>query len=146
MIRSKLFLDSSVLLSGLVSSIGASAEILRLAEAEVFELIVCQTVLDEVKRNLKKKLPEFLPFLYSAIDILKPIIAQDELKLQKELKPYFSKTTDQIIFQTAQKVKADYLITLDKKHLLTPKIKEISKVSIISPGEFVRRFKHYLNT
>lgn len=53
----RLFLDASVIIAALASEAGASRAILILAEVGLFRLVVCPYVLQEVERNLRKKLP-----------------------------------------------------------------------------------------
>ncbi|HID61354.1 MAG TPA: PIN domain-containing protein [Anaerolineae bacterium] len=56
----RLFLDSSVIIAGLASRIGASHTILALAELGLIRPVACPYILTEVERNLAKKVPEFL--------------------------------------------------------------------------------------
>jgi len=142
--KTNVFLDSSVLLAGLVSTTGASAEILRLAEIGVVELMVCDLVIDEVKRNLTKKLPEFLPYFYTALEVLKPRITQNQETVDTVLTRLIPKKSDQIIIQTALISKPVYFITLDKKHLLKPVVRTAVAMPVITPSEFlgIIRFKN----
>lgn len=137
MARPKLFLDTSVLLAGLASTTGASAEILRLAEVKIVEIVLCETIIVEAQRNISRKIPELLPLFYVALDELKPKIKKDETKLNKILRPHFPKDSDQIIIQTAQKTKPDFVLTLDKKHLLKPIISKLTGLNITTPAEFM---------
>ena len=137
MTRPKLFLDTSVLLAGLVSTTGASAEILRLAEAKIVKIVLCETIIIESQRNIRKKIPQLLPLFYVALEKLKPIIEKDETELNKTLRPHFPKDSDQIIIQTAQKAKPDFVLTLDKKHLLRPIISKLAGLNIVTPAEFM---------
>ena len=136
-----IFLDSSVMLAGLASTTGASAEILRLAEILVVKITICNLVFEEVERNIKNKLPSLLPLFYTAIDVLNPKTMQDEIKLNKKFVHLFPKESDQIIIQTALKSKSDYVITLDKKHLLQPEVIKEFSMSIVSPSDFLKKFR-----
>ena len=53
--------DSDVLIAGLISRRGASHAILILGEVGLFTLIVPQAAVDEVRRNLRRLLPDALP-------------------------------------------------------------------------------------
>lgn len=54
----KVFLDSSVVIAGINSATGASQIILKLSKDGKIIASVSEIVLQEVMRNLKKKLPE----------------------------------------------------------------------------------------
>lgn len=56
----KVFLDTSVLLTALFSSTGASAEILKLAKAEKIQVLTSQYVINEARRALQLKAPQLL--------------------------------------------------------------------------------------
>ncbi len=56
----RIFVDANVLMTGADSRSGASNAILQLAEVGLFHLVVSRQVLDEVERNVRKKLPRAL--------------------------------------------------------------------------------------
>lgn len=124
-------------MAGLVSTTGASAEVLRIAEIGVVELTICQLVVDEVTRNLTEKLTEFLPYFYTALEVLKPKIVRNQDATSKVINDLIPKHSDRIIIQTALRANPDYFITLDKKHLLKPAVRETVAMEIITPGEFL---------
>jgi putative PIN family toxin of toxin-antitoxin system len=135
--RIRVFLDSNIYIAGLVSATGASAEILRLAEADVFQIITSKLIFEEVERNFKKKLPEFLPFWYYAIDCLKIHIFKDISQTKPEFTKFFPKSTDQIIFETALKLCPDYFVSLNRKHFHQSKIIAIANFPILTPANFL---------
>lgn len=104
---------------------------------------ISEMVLQEVVRNIKKKLPErvFIQFLkYLAESNFKKIDFEEESEILK-----FQDITDVKdvhIIAAADKAKADYLITLDKKHLLS--LKQKLSFKIITPGEFLKIFQFNL--
>ena len=57
----RVFVDANVLIAGTDSQSGASNAVLKMGEIGMFQLVVCQQVLDEAERNLRKKLPRALP-------------------------------------------------------------------------------------
>lgn len=137
----KLFLDSNVLIAGLASSKGASAVILRLIEAKAIEAYLSQQVIEESERNLRKKLPEFLPYYYYALKYLPLTILKDSKNIHRNLSKYFPKKSDQIIFQTVQKLEPDYFLTLNRKHFHQKPVRKISHFKIRTPAQFLDEWK-----
>lgn len=133
----KIFLDSNVLIAGLVSSKGASGTLLGQIQKNIFEIHVSKLVLGETERNLKKKLPRFLPFYFYAIENFPFFITKDFRKSNQKVSKLFSKKSDAIIFQTVQKLKPDYFLTLNRKHFHQPDIKKIATFKIRTPAQFL---------
>lgn len=132
------FLDSSVIISGTHSQKGASYIVLSLCKKKKITGYISPIVLKEVLRNLKKKFPEekliaFLRFL--AESNFKKI----ELKEEREVLRFkrFTQSKDVHVVASAAKARVDYVITLDKKHLLGLKQKSLP-FQIVTPGEFIK--------
>lgn len=138
--KKKIFLDSNIFLAGLASTTGASAEILRLAEAKVFKIYASSLVIKESDRNFRKKLPAFLPFFYSAINYLPLEISHDAKDKNKKLS-FLPKESDQIIFATAQSLKIDYFLTLNRKHFHQTKVRKMANFQILTPGQFLKNWR-----
>jgi len=72
--KTRIFIDTSVIIAGLVSSTGASAAVLDLCESEILEMVVNKQVLVEADRNLENKFPylvqEFRSFIKDTIPTL----------------------------------------------------------------------------
>jgi predicted nucleic acid-binding protein len=135
----RLFLDSNVILSGLLSDRGAPRIILDLLSLGLPFLFgsTGQYNLTEIERNLKKRIPgimlvykEYLPRLnLTVMPMPKP----------EELREFFGKITDKDIpvVVSAIKGKADFLITGDRRHF--EKLKRVEKYQfrIVTPSEFI---------
>lgn len=135
----KIFLDSSVIIAGVYSTTGASQVILKLSKNGKIIASVSKIVLQEVMRNLKKKMPEnvLIQFLeYLALSNFRKVDFEHESEILK----YQGITEDKDIHVIAAAFKsgADYLVTLDKKHLLGLEWKN-SPFKIVTPGEFLKR-------
>lgn len=139
--KTKIFIDNNVLIAGLASDQGASFRLLELIEQRIFDAYVCQLVLYESEKNIKKKLPKFLPFFYYALKNLPFIIVKDSKKFDRKLAKLFSKKSDQKIFQTVQKLQPDYFFTLNRKHFHQPDIKKIATFKIRTPAQFLDEWK-----
>jgi predicted nucleic acid-binding protein len=135
----RLFLDSNVILSGLLSDRGAPRIILDVLSLG-FPFLTGSTGkynLIEIERNLKKRLPGLWP-------VYKRYLPRLNLKvipvpLRDELREFSGKIADKDIpvFVSAIRAKADFLITGDKQHF--GKLKDVEKyqLTIVTPSDFV---------
>src|SRR3989338_2331717 len=133
----KVFLDSSVIIAGVSSATGVSQIILKLSKERKIAVAISEIVLQEVIRNLKKKLPErksiqFLKFL--AESNFKKIHFEKESEILKY--QGITNEKDIHVLAAAFMSKADYLVTLDKKHLLKLN-QEDFPFKIVTPGEML---------
>lgn len=135
----KVFLDSSVIIAGIASSRGTSHFILVLSKKRKITVFVSSIVIDEVIRNLRKKFSEdildnFLHYLpqsnFKKIDINKEEVTRYEGVTEEK---------DIHVLAGAYKSRVNYLITLDKKHLLKLKVEKFP-FQIVTPREFLTRF------
>jgi len=137
----KVFLDTSVLLSSLNSSFGASGFIISLFKLNKIITVISPEVISEAEKAIKNKFPllkiPFLDFLAS-----QPIITQ---KLTpKEVKSTYKiiNSEDTPILAGAIKGKVDFLVTLDKKFQELAKNKV--RFKILSPGKFLEEYRKSL--
>lgn len=85
----KVFADSSILIAGAASRIGASRAVLTMAEIGLFQLVISEQVLLECERNIKKKLPDALPIFSQLIAAINPEIKPDPtLAMDKKQENY----------------------------------------------------------
>jgi len=134
-------LDSNVLIAGLASNKGASALVLKLIEAQAVKAQISKQIVKETERNIKKKLPEFLSYFYYALNYLPLTISTDSKNIDKRLSKYFPKKSDQMIFETVQKLKPDYFLTLNRKHFHQTAFKKIAHFKIRTPAQFLDEWK-----
>jgi putative PIN family toxin of toxin-antitoxin system len=139
----KVFLDTSVLLSGLNSSFGASAFIISLFKLKKIMIIISPEVILEAEKVIKKKFPllriPFLNFLANNPIITKKL-SPKEIKLAYKL----IKSEDAPILAGAIKAKVDFLVTLDKRfQKITKEFEDKLKFKILSPKEFLDFFKKH---
>lgn len=131
------FLDTSVILSGLASPSGGSAALFVATKKKKMKLVTTELVLEEAvthlsKINIQKSHLEAL--LNSSIIRLTPNPTQDSIEKFKIL------TTDPDdihIIAGAVLSGSDALLSLDKKHITTPRVKKALKpMKVMSPKEF----------
>ena len=132
-----LFLDSSALFAGIVSSTGASRVLLLLAESDKIALTISEQVVAETERAIARKAPRALTDLRKAILATKARIVHDpspaEVKAALQL---ISHPPDVPILLAAMKAKVDYLVTLNRLHFLDdPQVAIKAGLRIGTPGD-----------
>jgi predicted nucleic acid-binding protein len=135
----RLFLDSNVILSGLLSDRGSPRIILDVLNVG-FPFLTGSTGkynLIEIERNLEKRLPGLWP-------VYKRYLPRLNLKvipvpLPEELREFSGKIADKDIpvLVSAIRAKADFLITGDKQHFGKLKGVEKYQLTIVTPSDFV---------
>lgn len=137
----RIFIDSNVIISGLLSDKGAPKILLDILSLKLTFLIgvTGRYNIIEIERNIKKKLPGALPvykeyFPKTNIKII-PLPAAEELKR-------FSghvNEKDVPVLVSAVKGKVDFLITGDKRHF--EKLKGSGKYPfvVVSPADFLEK-------
>ncbi len=142
--RPKVFLDTSALIAGVASSRGAARAVLQLAEIGLIEVIVSRQVIVEADRNIEEKLPEMLNEYREFIKLLAPVLIDDPR--QKDVERFLKVINydDAPILASAVSSGADFLITWDRKHFIGKDIHTHSNLKIVTPGEFLRYFREYV--
>jgi uncharacterized protein len=135
----RVFLDSNVILSGLLSERGAPRIILDLLSLRLPFLIgsTGRYNLIEIERNLKKKMPGLL-LLYKAY-LPKLNLKVVPLPRPEEVRDFSGQITEKDIpvLISAIRSKVDFLVTGDKQHF--GKMKELDKFPfhVVTPSEFI---------
>lgn len=133
--KTKVFLDSSVVIAGLASTRGASCLVLSLAEIGVFEPYVSEQVVTEVVRNVENKLPSCLPqffALFKALPLRMAEPSQRELARARRL----INEKDAPLLAAALTAGVDVFLSLDK-HFLTAEIRHALPILFCTPAEFL---------
>jgi len=135
----RVFLDSNVILSGLLSDKGAPRILLDLLTLKLPFLVgsTGRYNLIEMERNLEKKMPEILA-------VYKRYFPRLNLKIiplpqPDELKAFAGKIADKDvpILISAIRSKADFLVTGDKQHFQKLKSPGDYLFRIVTPSEFI---------
>lgn len=74
---SRVFLDASVLFAAVYSSTGSARDLMLLAVEGYVQAVISQDVLDEVQRNLSRKVPEKLAVLQQLLALMSPEMIAD---------------------------------------------------------------------
>ena len=133
----ELFLDSSALFAGIISSSGASRALLLLAEAEQISSTISEQVVAETERAIARKVPRALPDVRQAILSSKARIIQDPSKEDVQHHLHLIRHhADVPIVMSAMNAKTDYLVTLNRKHFIDdPEVAAKSGLRIGTPGD-----------
>jgi len=140
----RVFLDTSALIAGIVSTSGAARELLRLCEARVIEPLVSRQVLTEADRNLSEKLPALVPDYCHLIRQMSPSVLEDPSRKEVAQAARVIHHKDAPILAAAIRGKADYLITWNTRHFHRASVRRAVRFKIVTPGEFLEEFRRSL--
>jgi predicted nucleic acid-binding protein len=135
--RPELFLDSSALFSGILSSQGGARALLLLAEDDKIQLVVSEQVIVEVERNVARKIPAVLSDAREMIRASRVhIVRSPTLGQVGSYKDWMKHTVDIPILVAAMTARVDFLVTLNTRHFLDdPQVSEMSGLRIGTPGD-----------
>ncbi|MBI5356094.1 putative toxin-antitoxin system toxin component, PIN family [Candidatus Collierbacteria bacterium] len=131
------FLDTSVILSGLISSTGGSGKLLTAGAKKKIKLIATEKIVREAASNLSKVNIQTQAFenLLSSRTI-QVINTPSEEKIMKFI-PMINDPGDAHVLAGVVHSRATILISLDKKHILVSKVKRtLRPIKIFSPKQF----------
>jgi predicted nucleic acid-binding protein len=141
----RIFIDSSVLVAASASIKGASARILQYCLEGKIKGCLSSMVIGEARKNVFLKLSELNRtrlefFLKKALLIIVADPKEEETFLCEQI----INQKDAPILAAALNSQVSYLLTLDRKDFLQPKVLRFAKnknIKIITPGDFVSRFE-----
>lgn len=135
------FFNASVILSGLFSPKGGSAKLLYWSKKKMILGIISEIVLDEVlchASKIKLTQAEAKRKVFTIFSQIVPAPKQTNVNLYKKNVLDYGDTH---LLASAKEVKANFLATLDKKHLLVLQ-KKIKKIKIVSPKQLIEKLEH----
>ena len=145
--KSNVFLDSSALMAGIISSQGAARVLLLLGEDGKILLTVSEQVIAEVERNLARKAPKALPFAREIILNANVRILRDppNEEVQKHLH-WIGHAADVPILVAAKLAVVDFLVTLNSRHFLDdPGVAQKSELRMGTPGDALAWIREHLS-
>ena len=147
MSKANLFLDSSALFAGVISSTGAARAILLLAETEHIRITISEQVVTETERALARKVPQAINDLRQAILASKARILRDPTLEDVRANLYLmSHPADVPILLAAMRAQVDYLVTLNRVHFIDdPGVAEKAGLRIGTPAEALRWVREQLS-
>jgi predicted nucleic acid-binding protein len=137
MSRIDLFLDSSALFAGIVSSEEAARALLLLGEAGSITLTVSEQVVAETERAVARKVPHALAHYREALRSTGLRIVHDPSMEEVEAhQDIISHQADVPIVVAAMKAEVSYLVTFNRRHFIDdPGIATKSGLQIGTPGD-----------
>jgi len=131
----KAVFDTNVLIAAFLTE-GICAKLLIRARRRDFDMILCDEILHEFKRVLKKKFAASPHEMSEALTILSAA-AQGILGQTDSIVPICRDSDDDLILACARDAIADYVVTGDEDLLV---LKNYEGISILSPREFEKLF------
>ena len=116
----RIFFDTSILLASLRSPSGGSSELLRYAVAGAVSGYLSDDVLEEIARHVHEVGPELRSRLLNYLAAIPfTVISVSAWEVRSAMA--FTAAKDSAIVAAAEKAGVDFLVTLDKRHLLNKK-------------------------
>lgn len=135
----KVFLDANVYFSAARSPKGGSAAILKLIESKKLTDYATKEVLREAERNirLKEQLATRLRF-YELLSDIKPRMITISKKQAEARFLKLINRKDTYVLEGARNARVEYLVTLDRKHFFSEKVRKAKlPFKILTPGELL---------
>lgn len=147
MSKIKVFLDSSAVMAGVISSTGAARVLLVMSETGQIEIFISEHVIGESERSLARKVPSALPDFRQAIKDAQPRIIKNPTPQEIKEHLYLIADPDDVpILLAAMQAHVDYLATHNKKHFIDdPKVTERAGIKIGTPGDVLAWLREKLN-
>ncbi len=135
-LKPRVFFNASVILAGLASPSGGSGKLLTFVKHKRITGIISEIILDEVlhhavKIRLKKTMVEKL-----ILTLFTPVFPAPKHEFVQKFIHIVLDQGDAHVLESSHESKSDFLVTLDKKHLLILQNK-IKSVNIVSPKELL---------
>lgn len=141
MSKAKLFIDACVFIATSGSPQGGSSSVLELCKRGRFRAVCMRLVLLEAERNIHRKLgAEALLRFYQGLAELDPTL--EALPPPEELAAYEAIVgeKDAHVLAAALKSGAAFLLTLDRRHFMTEKVRNAHlDLDVMTPGDFLRK-------
>jgi len=139
--RRLVLLDASVLVAASHSASGGSALAIEVCQGSKFRAAITVRIILEARVNIAEKFgePELLRF-YQQLATLEPaMVAHPPLERMAECGRLVGEK-DAHVLAAALECGADYLLTLDRRHLLTPSVLSAGlSVKVLMPGDFLKQ-------
>lgn len=139
----RVYFDASVIIAALLSPTGGSAQLFKFLKAGLIIGITSQTVIEEVLEEkhlpkIKRSRSEIEEFITKSGLIIRRAITSEDIALYQGI----ISIDDAHLIAGSKLTKCEYLVTLDKKHLLAADIREkFLPLNIVSPKELLQ--KHF---
>lgn len=135
-LKPKVFFNASVILAGLKSPAGGSGKLLNWCRGQKINGVISEIVMDETVRHASKIDVKPAHVRLTMKTIFDQILEAPAEKNVAKFGKIVIDPGDAHILASCHEAKPDFLVTLDKKHLLILQ-KRIKWINIVSPGELI---------
>lgn len=133
----RIYLDASVIIAAMLSPTGGSAKLIQFVRLGAVAGITSQTAIAEIEEHalkIDKTLTEIRQFIQDN----KVVVREKISKAEEEPYQGLVDKEDIHIVAGAKLTKCDYLVTLDKKHLLKDEVRKLVKpMKIVNTKEIL---------
>ncbi len=141
----RVFLDATCWMAADGSAEGGSSAIISFAQVLLLIIVASQAVLTEAKRNIKAKMgPDALRRFYLLLAATEVEICTQTTLDEEEAWADLIVEKDRHVLASAFKAKADVLVTLDRKHVLTETVRANFPILVQDTREFLTDFRSLL--
>ncbi len=139
--KPRVFLDSNVIFSGFYSLQGTPGQILQSGINGRITMVISRQVLDEVIRNIRRKLPDIIgPVIEFLSATTIEIVANPDPEEVAGNRLNLS-LGDAAVLLAAARVKPDFFVTGDNHFLENPELEKTLSLRIITPAQLLRILK-----
>lgn len=140
----RVFFDTSVYIAALLSPSGAAGELVRLAEAGVIHMIVCEEVISESDRVLAGKFPELLQESRQLWRYLAPEVVPNPAA--NTLKPFLEKLSqgDAVILCAAHLARVNAFVTWNTRDFMKQGVAPLVDFPIVVPADCLTLFRQWI--
>ncbi|OGG31349.1 putative toxin-antitoxin system toxin component, PIN family, partial [Candidatus Gottesmanbacteria bacterium RIFCSPLOWO2_01_FULL_46_9] len=131
-LKPRVFFNASVILSGLHSPSGGSGKLLALVKQKQISGIISEIILDEVLRHADKIGLKKTTVEKRILSLFTPVYPAPKHEFVQKYMYIVLDQGDAHVLASSHKTNADFLVTLDKKHLLILQNK-MKATNIVSP-------------
>lgn len=140
----RIFFDTSVYITALLSPDGASGELIRLVESGAIRMVISEEVVVEIDRVLSKKFPVRVQRSRELLKSLVPEIAPEPTTVQ--IKPFLHKLDegDASILCSAHLTKVSAFVTWNTRDFMTHGIEALVDFPIVVPADALKLFRKWI--
>lgn len=139
----RVFLDTSCWIAACLNPAGGSARILALAQEGKIQIITTPDVLEEVRRNIEKKLPDEAMVQFQLFRrMCKPIVLPNPPEEDQQEWSTLTREKDLHVLAGAIRGEADVLVTLDRNDLLNQKVRDFFPIPVRHTIEFFNDYPY----
>jgi len=138
----KVFFDASVIIAAIISPKGASFELLKYASKKKIIAITSKTVINEVLANLDKiehfSEEELDTFIINNKIVVRKTVRRSEIKQFTDV----ISEKDAHVLAGARLTASDYLVSLDRKHIVKNEVKnKVEETQIVLPKDLLTKLR-----